>query len=147
VGWKTVANDNPHLTCREIVGNNPVRIVIDADLKLDYNAFNLGNREAKTLILTTKKATGDEKLQFISPVDFSVNLILHKLWELNIQSVIIEGGKTTLQRFIDSGTWDEARLIKGTKKLHEGQTAPVISGTETAVFSFGNDHIQILKNA
>ncbi|MBI3133189.1 MAG: bifunctional diaminohydroxyphosphoribosylaminopyrimidine deaminase/5-amino-6-(5-phosphoribosylamino)uracil reductase RibD [Bacteroidetes bacterium] len=146
VGWKTVANDNPNLTCREIVGKNPVRIVIDADLRLDYNAFHLGDRKAKTIVLTAKNVTGDENLQFISPADFSVNSILSKLWQLNLQSVIVEGGRTTLQHFMDSKTWNEARILTGQKKLTDGSTAPNIEGLTTASYYFGNDHVHILKN-
>ena len=37
VGRNTVENDNPELTVREYKGNNPIRIVIDPDLKLNYN--------------------------------------------------------------------------------------------------------------
>ena len=34
-----------------------------------------------------------------------------------IQSVIIEGGKKTLEKFIESGYWDEARVFTSTKKI------------------------------
>ena len=147
VGWKTVANDNPNLTCREVPGNDPVRIVIDESLRLDYNAFHLGDRKAKTVVLTSKKVTGDALLQFVNPADFSIPAILESLWQLNIQSVIIEGGKTTLLHFIESNTWDEARILTGQKKLIDGKTAPEISGKSYADFYFGTDHIQILKHA
>jgi diaminohydroxyphosphoribosylaminopyrimidine deaminase/5-amino-6-(5-phosphoribosylamino)uracil reductase len=30
---------------------------------------------------------------------------------MNIQSVLVEGGAKTLQSFIDTGLWDEARVI------------------------------------
>ena len=43
-----------------------------------------------------------------------------------IQSVIIEGGKKTLQKFIESGYWDEARVFTSTKKLKKGISSPNI---------------------
>lgn len=147
VGWKTIATDNPQLTCREVSGKNPIRIVIDPDLRLDYSAFHVGDRKTKTIILTSKNATGDSQLQFISPDDFSTKSILKKLWELNIQSVIIEGGKTTLHHFISSKIWDEARIITGKKNLHQGEPAPSLKNEIIQSFNFGNDQIQILKNA
>lgn len=146
VGWKTIATDNPHLTCREVKGNNPVRIVIDENLRLDYNAFHVGDRKAKTIIFTSKNVIGDSGLQFISPENFSIESILKKLWELNLQSVIIEGGKTTLENFTGSNLWDEARIITGQTTLEDGVLAPKISAKLESTFTFGNDHIQILKH-
>ena len=37
--------------------------------------------------------------------------LLHSLFKMSIQSVLIEGGTKTLQSFIDKGFWDEARVI------------------------------------
>jgi diaminohydroxyphosphoribosylaminopyrimidine deaminase/5-amino-6-(5-phosphoribosylamino)uracil reductase len=33
------------------------------------------------------------------------------LYQLKIQSVLVEGGVMLLQSFIDDGTWDEIRII------------------------------------
>ena len=49
VGRITAEKDNPSLTVREVEGNNPIRIVIDKDLKLSTD-FNLFNNDAKTII-------------------------------------------------------------------------------------------------
>ena len=45
----------------------------------------------------------------------------------NIQSVIIEGGKTTLEKFIESGYWDEARVFTSPKKIKYGISSPNIN--------------------
>ena len=50
VGRKTVENDNPELTVREYKGINPIRIVIDPDLKLNSN-YKIFNKSSKTIIL------------------------------------------------------------------------------------------------
>lgn len=147
VGRNTIANDNPRLTCRESSGTNPVRVVIDQDLRLDYNAFLVGQADAKTIILTQKKVIGNSTLEFIQPDDFSIESILKKLAELNISSVIVEGGRDTLDRFIESGIWDEARVITGNKLFVTGVQAPLINGKKTGAFVFGNDHIQYIENA
>ena len=54
--------------------------------------------------------------------------ILEELYKLNIQSVIIEGGSTTLQSFIDNNLWDEARVFTTNKTLNEGVKSPNIEG-------------------
>lgn len=147
VGWKTIATDNPHLTCRDYPGVNPTRLVIDPDLRLDYNAFHVGNRKAKTVVLTKKKVTGDSLLQFINPVDFSIGPLLNTLYELGLQSILVEGGKTTLEQFIQHSLWDEARILTGTKTFGIGEPAPRLTGLKTEDYHFGTDHIQILKHA
>jgi diaminohydroxyphosphoribosylaminopyrimidine deaminase/5-amino-6-(5-phosphoribosylamino)uracil reductase len=38
VGWKTLLNDNPSLTARAFKGKNPLRVVIDPNLKAPENA-------------------------------------------------------------------------------------------------------------
>ena len=147
VGWKTVATDNPELTCREVVGKNPIRIIIDRDLRLDYSAFKVGDRSTPTLILTKKTALAGGNLLYINPVDFSIKEILHTLYLQNIQSIIIEGGKTTIKNFITSGMWDEGRIIEGITKISEGEKAPIINATISEEYFFGKDHIKILKNS
>jgi diaminohydroxyphosphoribosylaminopyrimidine deaminase/5-amino-6-(5-phosphoribosylamino)uracil reductase len=47
---------------------------------------------------------------------------------MTIRSVIIEGGRQTLQTFIDANLWDEARVFRGTIHLKEGTAAPILSG-------------------
>ena len=38
--------------------------------------------------------------------------------------MIVEGGSKTLQSFIDSGLWDEARVFTGQKEFGNGINAP-----------------------
>ncbi len=52
--------------------------------------------------------------------------ILKILYENNIQSVLIEGGTTTLQTFINEGLWDEARIFNGSVKFQNGLRSPKI---------------------
>lgn len=146
VGWKTIATDNPELTCREVIGKNPIRIVIDQDLRLDYTAFKVGNRSTPTIVLTKKEAVAGAGLEFINPSNFSIAEILNSLHQQKIQSVIIEGGKTTIENFITSGIWDEARIIQGITTISEGELAPKISGTTISENKFGKDLIRIVKN-
>jgi len=53
--------------------------------------------------------------------------IAHVLYKHNLLSVIIEGGRQTLQTFIDAGLWDEARVFKGPAIFGNGTKAPRFS--------------------
>ena len=51
--------------------------------------------------------------------------MLYSLYENDIQSVLVEGGTKTLQSFIDSSLWDEARIITNENLIIEnGINAP-----------------------
>ena len=124
VGANTAEKDNPKLTARLWEGNQPLRLLIDRNLRLK-DSLEVFDDSAKTLVFTeiSKENSGSTEYQ---KVDFS-NLhhdIMNELYKRNIHSVIIEGGKQTLQSFIDNNLWDEARVFVGDKNLENGITAP-----------------------
>ena len=98
VGKNTIITDNPRLTYRGNNSNykNPIRIVLDPKEELNKNNYNIFNDEAPTIVLGQNNQTIEE--------------ILNVLYKKNISSLIVEGGKNTLQRFIDAGFWNEARI-------------------------------------
>ena len=117
VGTNTALTDNPALTTREITGRNPVRILIDFELKVPID-FNIYNNEVPTLICNAIKDSEEKNIRFIKieKENFVENLMT-KLYENQIQSVIVEGGSFTLQQFIDAEIWDEAIIIKNEKSF------------------------------
>ena len=121
VGAQTVIDDNPKLTSRWVKGGNPIRIVLDPNNRTEKSA-NIFNEEAKTVHIT-KAALGLEKN--ISPKAF-LSKMLTFLYDKGISSILVEGGRTTLQHFIDQAQWDEARIFFSTVKLKEGIPAPSI---------------------
>lgn len=147
VGKNTVITDNPYLTCREIEGKSPTRIVIDQNLELT-NTYHVFNKEAKTIVLNGIK---DETLNEIEyhKVEFSDNSIVHilaKLHELEIQSLIIEGGAYTLQQFIKLNMWDEARVFNGIKTFHQGLKAPILNTKPIHTNKIDTDILNIYRN-
>ena len=68
------------------------------------------------------------------------------LFEKNIGSVLIEGGAKTLATFINSGLWDEARIIEGDTAFGSGTKAPYIDGTLIATEIIGENTIKRLLN-
>ena len=147
VGTNTALTDNPALTTREITGRNPVRILIDFELKVPLN-FNLYNNEAPTLIFNAIKDSEEKNIRFIKieKENFVENLMT-KLYENQIQSVIVEGGSFTLQQFIDAGIWDAAIIIKNENlKLCNGTKAPEFHHENFNTKSFRDNIIEFHKN-
>ena len=128
VGTSTVIDDNPKLNVRSWIGQDPVRIVLDRNLRIPKTA-TIFDASIHTIVITglgMKPQQRKEKLVF-EEINFSKNIaiqICKVLQENHIQSVIIEGGLQTLQTFIDENLWDEARVFIGDKEFKEGIPSP-----------------------
>jgi diaminohydroxyphosphoribosylaminopyrimidine deaminase/5-amino-6-(5-phosphoribosylamino)uracil reductase len=59
-----------------------------------------------------------------------VHQVVNALYQLRVQSVLVEGGAKLLQSFIDEGIWDEIRLIRGNQSAGAGIPAPIISNAK-----------------
>jgi diaminohydroxyphosphoribosylaminopyrimidine deaminase/5-amino-6-(5-phosphoribosylamino)uracil reductase len=126
VGSSTALYDNPTLTVRDWTGNNPIRVVIDRNLKLP-DTLNLFDKSQLTICYNLIKNQQDKNIEFvkIDEEDF-IRAILKDLYNRKIQSVIIEGGSQTLNAFIKAGLWNEARVFTSTQKFEKGIKAPVL---------------------
>ena len=76
VGSHTMETDQPSLTVRDWVGENPKRFV-------------LSHRNG------------------------GIEGVLAEMYAEGIQSLLVEGGRQTLQSFIDAGCWEEGKVEKG----------------------------------
>nr|WP_262906839.1 bifunctional diaminohydroxyphosphoribosylaminopyrimidine deaminase/5-amino-6-(5-phosphoribosylamino)uracil reductase RibD [Tenacibaculum finnmarkense] len=132
VGTNTVIADNPSLDVRHWAGNNPVRIVLDKNLRIPSN-LTVFDEKVKTLVLidkATKINKVKEQVEVLEKIDFSSRVaeqICEVLQKHQIQSVLIEGGAQMLQTFIDANLWDEAQVFVGGTSFKNGVEAPRLS--------------------
>ena len=136
VGTNTVLEDNPSLTVRNWAGQNPIRIVLDRDFKLEKDS-NVFNKESETLVIS------NHDIDFEGEIASQICTLLHKK---DIQSIIIEGGAKTLQTFIDENLWDEARVFKGKMEFQTGIKAPKLSGRLISESLITDDQLNIYIN-
>ena len=148
VGTQTIIDDNPSLTVRDWVGKNPIRVVIDKENAIDLSS-NVFDNQAKTIVFSNKEVTSNsDKIQTIK-IDFDTNStqeIVKKLYNNNIQSSIIEGGRKTLQSFIDANLWDEARIFIGEINLKEGTKAPELNRKINSKVVLKKDTLLLYRN-
>ncbi len=123
VGVNTVLVDNPELTCRYWKGGNPVRVVLDLHAKLTGNEA-VFNNQAKTIHCTAEWL--DLNLSQLSGSRL-LTVLMPKLLEQKISSILVEGGRQTLDYFLESGIWDEIRIFSSSNNLHYGLKAPEFS--------------------
>jgi len=148
VGTNTVVDDNPKLDTRDWAGENPIRIVIDQNNRIQKDSHIYDNHIKTIIFSQMANAVVGENITF-EVIDFKQNLaqeILKELHKHNIQSVIIEGGQQTLQTFIDENFWDEARIFIGNKAFESGTKAPSIALRRSESHPIGNDELIISRN-
>ena len=130
VGTNTVLEDNPKLDVRDWFGKNPIRIVLDKTGKISNDYF-VKDEKTKTIVITEQEnLTFSENCIYENAI-FDIKLtktIIHISQKYSIQSILIEGGKQTLQNFIDDNLWDEARVFIGNIHLKSGINSPVLNG-------------------
>ncbi len=119
IGVQTLIDDNPKLTNRYCHGRSPIKIIFDPNDRSDKcsNVFKSNNY----LHLTNKmlKIKKNNKNVFMEKA-------LEFLFKKEISSILVEGGRFTIQEFINQNIFDEIRIFKTNKKLNEGTRAPII---------------------
>ena len=114
VGVQTVINDNPRLTCRLEDGRNPVRIVCDSNLRIPLNCTLVETASDIPVIVATISSDKDKinaleerNVQIVrtAAADGRVDLkdLMHKLGELGIDGILLEGGGTLNQSALNTG--------------------------------------------
>lgn len=125
IGTNTAWKDNPSLTVREWAGKQPVRMVLDRKNCLPAN-LHLKDGTARTVVFTREQVASAENLLYVQ-LDFNRNIvpqILQWLYEQNMTSVVVEGGRQLLQSFIDQELWDESHVYIGHTWFGSGVAAP-----------------------
>ena len=117
VGKNTVLVDDPLLTVRHTVGKNPTRIILDSKGILSKKSKILQTSDkVKTIIVVSKQISklNLEKLNkfpveiIIAGKNFiNIKLLLKKLLEKKIKTILVEGGGTTNWEFVKHNIFDE----------------------------------------
>jgi len=147
VGSVTVKTDNPQLTAREWPGKNPIRITMDRKgiIPLESNIFD---GSVQTLVFTQAEAYNAKHAEIVNmpPGQEPLFVIIKHLYQLEVQSLIIEGGAVLLDHFIQKRLWDEARVFIGDKEFGDGLKAPVINKPVDEIMEIGNSELRVYYN-
>lgn len=126
VGVDTVIQDNPALTTRlSVPGLSPIRIIVDSNLRIPLDAHVVQERDAKTLILTTKQASIEQMMRLNA---FGVEVVkcgegpkvdlrqaMRLLGDREISSILLEGGGTLNGAMLEAGLIDKMVLFVAPK--------------------------------
>ncbi|MER3463709.1 MAG: bifunctional diaminohydroxyphosphoribosylaminopyrimidine deaminase/5-amino-6-(5-phosphoribosylamino)uracil reductase RibD [Chitinophagaceae bacterium] len=156
IGTNTALFDDPELNTRLWKGNNPVRLVVDKHLRLPQS-LKLFQSSQTTIVFNLLQNTIDDLkgvtansgvLYYQLSEDASlIHQIVHAVYQMNIQSVLVEGGAKLLQSFIDEGLWDEARVITNTKMFAgNGINSPSLPALSSKEEMIANDRVTYFFN-
>lgn len=127
VGTNTALFDDPKLTNRLWPGPSPVRVIVDMRLRLP-RTLHVFDGSVRTIVFNGEQHADIDGVEYrlLDDGDELSRSILRALFQMNLQSVLIEGGTRLLQTFINSRQWDEVRVITNTKMFaREGMPAPI----------------------
>ena len=122
IGKSTLLKDNPSLTTRLVGGKNPIPIVLGWPTEhLDFKLLNLNQ---KVLVINETPPESNANIELINQNPKDLKQVLNELYKREIQSVLVEGGTTVLQSFIDNGFWDEVHVFENRELISKGINAP-----------------------
>lgn len=121
VGYNTFINDRPQLTTRFFPGKNPERFIFE-------------NNTFQPLAHPNFESLPDDP-----------NEAMSALYHQKITSLIVEGGRKTLDRFLETGLWDEIRILTGDQYWGKGVLAPIIPQRPDQELTVVNNKISYVR--
>ncbi|MBU8879809.1 bifunctional diaminohydroxyphosphoribosylaminopyrimidine deaminase/5-amino-6-(5-phosphoribosylamino)uracil reductase RibD [Bacillus sp. FJAT-29790] len=139
VGVNTVIEDDPELTSRIPNGRNPIRVILDSNLRIPLESKVITDKKAETWIFTSENYDKEKRkilkdsgiLVFQTNGSKNVNPkeVVKILGDKLVSSLIIEGGGTINASFLENKLIDKVILYIA-PKLVGGKNAPTfLEGT------------------
>jgi diaminohydroxyphosphoribosylaminopyrimidine deaminase/5-amino-6-(5-phosphoribosylamino)uracil reductase len=149
IGSQTAAIDDPRLTARIPGGHDPLRIVIDRLLSLPAH-LHIFTDGGQTVVVNIYRNDAEGSVRYLR-IPHEGDPLAHTLsglYGLGVQSVLVEGGRFTLDAFLKEGLWDECRRIRSLHlQIPDGYPAPqapMDSLVESQVWD--TDRIDLYRN-
>ncbi len=128
VGASTIVADDPELTVRRVAGKSPARVVIDPSARTPLDArWRQESNETRLLIHrddTVPKDCGQhcEYLPLAPEPNgqIAVQTIIDALSERGLKRLLIEGGSTTVSRWLKTEKLNRLHLMIGTQIIGSG---------------------------
>ncbi len=129
VGAATAIGDDPLLTVRHVRGPDPLRVILSDGRPLpeDLRMYQ----------------DGGNVLVIEAPMSDWTDTLVHKMIELGLTGVLVEGGANTLELFLKAGLWDEIHRFNCPLNLGGGTPAPRLSLVPSKKEKVGEDLLEI----
>lgn len=124
--WAQTANGFIDDNGRAIALSSPFTKMLVHKLRSEYDAILVGRvtHEREHPQLNVREWSGPSPLRLVLHHGISLPELLDDLYQRNLQSLMVEGGATTLQSFINANLWDEIRIETTPVTVAQGTPAP-----------------------
>lgn len=150
VGSQTAVIDNPVLTDRWHGGPDPLRILIDRHGKVPSGQDLLSDPQETWIFSYREKPGHLNKNKFWHLCKEGENMliqILNRLFVAEKNSILIEGGAIIHNQWIESGLWDEVRMIETNDTLGDGIRSANVQGRLIQQYAAGSDEIRLITKS
>ncbi|QYR22513.1 bifunctional diaminohydroxyphosphoribosylaminopyrimidine deaminase/5-amino-6-(5-phosphoribosylamino)uracil reductase RibD [Paenibacillus sp. sptzw28] len=149
VGINTVLTDNPHLTTRlPEGGKNPIRIILDSQLRLPDDAHVTDCSEVQTWVVTKLDADPEKVykleqmgVEVLSVPETRFGLDLHALSDIlhrrGVTSLLVEGGSEVNGSFLRANLIDKWIIY----------IAPKVLGGRHSITPYGGEDLELMDEA
>ncbi|MBO5602306.1 MAG: bifunctional diaminohydroxyphosphoribosylaminopyrimidine deaminase/5-amino-6-(5-phosphoribosylamino)uracil reductase RibD [Prevotella sp.] len=126
--WAQTANGFLDDHGQALAISSPFTKMLVHQLRSQYDAIVVGRvtDEREHPLLNVREWSGPSPCRYVLSHDYSIDQLLNDCYERQQQSLIVEGGRQTLQSFIDRGLWDEIRIETAPLMTEEGTNAPLL---------------------
>jgi diaminohydroxyphosphoribosylaminopyrimidine deaminase / 5-amino-6-(5-phosphoribosylamino)uracil reductase len=139
VGARTVGADDPQLTVRRCAGSNPMRVVIDPELRLSGRHAVFRDGAAVTLIIAaqghrdSRSETHGSEIIGVPRVNGALDVVAIReaLGHRGLSMVFIEGGGITISRFLEGGCLDRLQITIAPIIIGSGRPGIAVPGCHT----------------
>lgn len=130
VGAGTVAADNPRLTTRLVSGPNPVRIILDPQLRLPVTHQVFSDGLAPTVRVRARGVPLPAALVSSNIEDIEVDAtagkldlraLVEQLWSRGMRTILVEGGGVTVSAFLAAELIDRMHIVVAPFVIGEGR--------------------------
>jgi len=134
IGKNTALMDNPSLTARLWWGKSPTPIILG----------DLSTLPKELSLLSPRSTDTPEPLFYLRQ---PLPLLMKTLYEKQIQTLLVEGGRKVLQSFFETDCWDEAWVEISPLSIGHGVEAPILPiGVKKIICSFmGANYLHFIR--
>ena len=142
VGANTVINDDCQLNTRYYNGRNPLRLTYDRNLSIPLTKKFFDNTQKTIIFNNIKNEVISENIEYVKihSEDSYLREVVAYLYNKGISSLVVEGGRKTLEQFTELDLWDEAVILTGKENFVRGTKTPAIDTRLKASTSWVSDN-------
>ena len=124
--WAQTANGYIDDHFKPLIISNEQTQMLSHQLRAEEDAILVGHTtyDRDQPSLTVRHWHGPDPKRIVLTHDRPLPQLMDDLYQHVIQSLIVEGGRQTLESFIAAGLWDEVRVETGAMTVTDGTRAP-----------------------